>query len=362
MLSVTWRGCSTLSLWRNPGATIFAWVVPEPAIHRYSGSLPRLLRIFFHDACFDGTASAALFSAFYRDVIDRSVEIDPVGMIHRDGDPFVDAAFDADDHACVDFRFSANQHMRWWFDHHATAFQPPQLREIFDGAKPAQRATWCFDAKAASCTGLLARELERGWSWRPPPYLTEVIRWADTIDAAAFASADAAVALDEPAQQVAAWLAHGRKGGETAAYIKQLSHRSISQIAQDPEMRQAIAQIADGRSDLRTALVHCAQQDGAVVVFDRLAVPGARSPGFLGYQLFPDAKYSIAATTSDQAIKISVGVNPWTTRYGGASHNIGELCAALGGGGHAVVGGITLRLDEQVRAKAAIAALVVALR
>lgn len=324
--------------------------------------LPRLLRIFFHDACFDGTASAALFTAFYRDVIDRTVEVDPVGMIHRDGDPFIDAAFDADDHACVDFRFSANERMRWWFDHHATAFQPPQLRELFDGAAPVQRATWCFDAKAASCTGLLARELERGWSWRPPPYLAEVIRWADTIDAAAFPSAAAAIALDEPAQQVAAWLAHGRHGGETAAYIQQLSRRSIREIAQDPEMRQAIAQIADGRSDLRSALELCAQQEGAVVVFDRLAVPGARSPGFLGYQLFPNAKYSIAATTSDQAIKISVGVNPWTTRQGGANHNIGELCAALGGGGHAAVGGITLRLDEQQRAKAAIASLVVALR
>ena len=336
--------------------------MPGLAIRRYTDGLPRLLRIFFHDACFDGTASAALFAAFYRDVIDRTATVDPVGMIHRDGDPFIDAAFDADDHACVDFRFSANERMRWWFDHHATAFQPPQLRDLFDDAAPVQRATWCFDAKAASCTGLLARELERGWSWRPPRYLTEVIRWADIIDAAAFPSAAAAIALDEPAQQVAAWLAHGRHGGETAAYIQQLSRRSIREIAQDPEMRQAIAQISDGRSELRAALVLCAQQEGAVVVFDRLAVPGARSPGFLGYQLFPDARYSIAATTSDQAIKISVGVNPWTTRQGGANHNIGELCAALGGGGHAAVGGITLRLDEQLRAKAAITSLLVALR
>ena len=120
--------------------TNFAWVMHAAAIHGYNDGLARLLRIFFHDACFDGTASAALFAAFYRDVIDSSVEVDPVGMIHRDGDPFVDAVFDADDHACVDFRFSSNQRMRWWFDHHATAFQPPQLREIFDGAAPAQPA------------------------------------------------------------------------------------------------------------------------------------------------------------------------------------------------------------------------------
>lgn len=324
--------------------------------------MPRLLRIFFHDACFDGTASAALFAAFYRDVLDRTVQVDPVGMIHRDGDPFVNAKFDADDHACVDFRFSANQRMRWWFDHHATAFQPASLREVFDGASPAKHATWCFDASAASCTGLLARELERGWSWRPPAYLQEVIRWADMIDAAAFASADAAVALEEPAQQVAAWLAHGRQHGETAGYIQRLSRKSISEIAQADDMRAAIVQIADGRADLRAALLKCAVREGAVVVFDRLGVPGARSPGFLGYQLFPDAKYSIAATTSDLAIKISVGVNPWTTLRNAPNHNIGQLCAALGGGGHAVVGGITLELNEQPRAKAAIASLVASLR
>ena len=32
-----------------------------------------ILKIFFHDACFDGTASAALFAAFYRDAIAKDV-------------------------------------------------------------------------------------------------------------------------------------------------------------------------------------------------------------------------------------------------------------------------------------------------
>jgi hypothetical protein len=323
--------------------------------------LPRLLRIFFHDACFDGTASAALFAAFYRDVIDRSTVVDPVGMIHRDGDPFATVKFDADDHACVDFRFSPNPQMRWWFDHHATAFQPTQLRDVFDGAGSQRHATWCFDASAPSCTGLLAKQLAHGWSWRPPAYLEEVIAWADTIDAAAFPSAEAAVAMEEPAQQIAAWLAHGRQRGETAEYIQALSRRSIRDIAAEPTMRTAIAHIIDGRSDLRIALQSCAVREGAVVVFDRLGIPGARSPGFLGYQLFPDARYTVAATSNDLAIKISVGVNPWTSSTG-PRHNIGELCAALGGGGHAVVGGITLGLDEVPRAKRAIESLVTVLR
>ena len=42
-------------------------------------------------------------------------------------------------------------------------------------------------------------------------------------------------------------------------------------------------------------------------------------------------------------------------------HDIGELCARFGGGGHAVVGGVTLRADELPRARATLDALVAAL-
>ena len=101
---------------------------------------------------------------------------------------------------------------------------------------------------------------------------------------------------------------------------------------------------------------------GDVVVFDQLDLVGAAAsanPGFLGYQLFPTARYTIAAMRGDRAIKVSVGFNPWC---GAArTHDIGALCEALGGGGHAVVGGVTLRLDETSRARAATASLVAAL-
>jgi hypothetical protein len=290
------------------------------------------LRIFFHDACFDGTAAAALFASFYRSVIDPDVRIEPVGMIHKDGDPFAETSFDADDHACVDFRFCGNPRMRWWFDHHATAFQPSVLRERFDSADVTQRATWVFDASAPSCTGLLARELLRGWSFRAPEHLRDVITWADTIDAASFPTAAAATALDEPAQQVAAWLAHGRSASDTANYILALSQQSIADIAQTPDMRRAITEISDERVSLRNVLRATAFRDGNVVVFDRLLSPGARSPGFLGYQLYPDAVYSISATCNDSSIKISVGLNPWTTAQIGPRKHIGQLCESLGGG------------------------------
>jgi hypothetical protein len=141
----------------------------------------RVLKVFFHDACFDGTTSAALFAAFYREVIENQVEVKPIGMIHRDGNPFEGIPLDADDHACVDFRFCADPKMRWWFDHHPTAFQPPALREVFEDQ---HLATWFFDPTSPSCAGLIGRCLTAGWDWKPPAYLTDAIEWADKIDAA----------------------------------------------------------------------------------------------------------------------------------------------------------------------------------
>jgi hypothetical protein len=313
----------------------------------------RVLKIYFHDACFDGTTSAALFAAFYRDVIDRAVETHPVGMIHKDGNPFEGVPLDADDHACVDFRFCADPKMRWWFDHHPTAFQPPALRGVFERD---HLPTWFFDPAAPSCAGLIARALDTGWDWKPPPHLVEAVRWADTIDAAQFASAQDAVALAVPAQRLAAWLAHGRTPVDTARYVEWLSRSSLAEVAARPEVADQLAIVEAERARELEAVGRLGVWHGDVIVFDRFADSGARSPGFLGYLLYPTCLYAVSGTRSPQSIKISVGVNPWTTKQ--RRHDIGALCARYGGGGHAVVGGVTLHSDELDRARGTMAAVV----
>ena len=312
-----------------------------------------VLKIFFHDACFDGTTSAALFSAFYRDAIDRGIEIHPIGMIHRDGNPFDGVPLDADDHACVDFRFCADTKMKWWFDHHPTAFQPPGLRQVYERE---HLDTWVFDPTAPSCAGLMARALAAHWQWQPPPHLVDAVRWADTIDAAKFASAEAAVALEEPAQRLAAWLAHGRTPLDTAQYVDWLSRASLAEVAERPEVAAQLAAVEAERAEELEALKHIGVWHGDVIVFDRFADVGARSPGFLGYLLFPACLYAVAATRTPASIKITVGVNPWTKQP--RRHDIGQLCSRYGGGGHAVVGGVTLRGDELPRARATLEMLV----
>ena len=315
--------------------------------------MAQILKIFFHDACFDGTTSAALFSAFYRDVIAKDVEVRPVGMIHRDGNPFEGVPLDADDHACVDFRFCADTRMRWWFDHHPTAFQPPSLREVYDQQ---HLPTWFFDPSSPSCAGLIGRALEQGWGWKPPAHLVDAVRWADKIDAATFGSAAEAVALQEPAQRLAAWLAHGRSPLDTAHYVELLSRASLAEVAELPELAPQLAAVQAERAQELDAVKKLGVWHDDVVVFDRFDDIGARNPGFLGYLLFPTCLYVVSATRTSSSIKITVGVNPWTTQP--RRHDIGELCSRYGGGGHAVVGGVTLRGDELPRARETVKLLV----
>lgn len=308
--------------------------------------MARVLKIFFHDACFDGTTSAALFAAFYRDLVDPAADVRAIGMIHRDGNPFEGVPLDADDHACVDFRFCADPRMRWWFDHHPTAFQPPELRDVFDRE---HLPTWFFDPKAPSCAGLMARMLDAKWQWKPPPGLADAVVWADKIDAAKFANADDAIALTNPAQRLAAWLAHGRSKQDTARYVEWLSRGSLAEVAERPELAPQLAAVEAERTQEIEDVKKLGVWHGDVIVFDRFADVGARSPGFLGYVLFPTCLYAVSGTRTPESIKITVGVNPWTKTP--RRHDIGELCARYGGGGHAVVGGITLRADELPRAR-----------
>src|SRR5512138_341644 len=75
------------------------------------------LKILFHDNCFDGAASAAVFAAFFRSQ-QGGVDVRYGGVQHKQGDAFPPDALDGDVNACVDFRYSPSPRLDWWFDHH----------------------------------------------------------------------------------------------------------------------------------------------------------------------------------------------------------------------------------------------------
>ena len=323
---------------------------------RYASTLAmRTLKIFFHDHCFDGVSSAALFSRFYRDVIDPNAAVVAVGMAHRDGDPFDGVRFDGDDHACVDFRFTAEPGLRWWFDHHATAFQPPALREIFEERR---LPTHVYDPAAPSCAGLIVRALDEAWAWQPPPQMSEVATWANRVDALDYPSAAEAVSLTAPAQRLAVFL-HSASSEETSRCVGLLAERSLDEMAALPEVEEAAARTLRDREPQLAMLRQLAVLRGDVVTIDLLKAPGSRPPGLLGYLLFPHCRYVLSAVATPQAVRISAGHNPW---FGLPSeHHLGELCQRYGGGGHAAVGGVTLGPDELERGQMVLQALTDAL-
>ncbi|HUS66950.1 MAG TPA: hypothetical protein VMZ28_20570 [Kofleriaceae bacterium] len=317
------------------------------------------LKIFFHDSCFDGATSAALFGEFYRATRGAGAEVALQGVQHRRGDPFEGLALDGDENACVDFRYCADPRMTWWFDHHISAFQPPELRAHFEADHSGQKF---FDPTAPSCSLFLSRVLEERFDFRLPadsPW-PELIRWADLIDAARFPSPRVAVELAEPALRIMTWLEHNRDAGETHRLIGELGRRSLAEIAAEPWIAGPLGPLLEEHQRNIALIGARAVRDGDVVFFDLADDAVVAHNKFIAYMHHPDAVYTVGVTRGPDRCKISVGSNPWAPQT--RTHNIAEICERFGGGGHPVVGAVSLPAAELVRAREIAAEVVAELR
>ena len=71
---------------------------------------------------------------------------------------------------------------------------------------------------------------------------------------------------------------------------------------------------------------------------------------FVTYALHPSSVYSVVVNRSKSKCKISIGYNPWSPMP--RRHNIAAICERHGGGGHPVVGAISLAADRVEEARA----------
>src|ERR671924_178265 len=90
-----------------------------------------LIRVLYHDHCFDGAASAAYFSRFIAEAIHPGAEFRYTGMAHKAAQLFDPSLFDGDENAIVDFKYSSDPRLTWWFDHHQSAFLSAEDAEHF---------------------------------------------------------------------------------------------------------------------------------------------------------------------------------------------------------------------------------------
>ncbi len=65
-------------------------------------------------------------------------------------------------------------------------------------------------------------------------------------------------------------------------------------------------------------------------------------------------------TVSRTRAKVSVGTNPWSSKP--RTHNIAAICERYGGGGHPVVGAVSLGPGELPKARAIAAEIVAELQ
>ena len=109
------------------------------------------LRVLYHGNCFDGCSSAGIFARFYREKIVNGGELEVLfrPLEHKgDAQPFPADCFDGDENVCVDFRYSQDPRLSWWFDHHASAFQLPGDEAHFRADATGRKF---YDPAAKSC-------------------------------------------------------------------------------------------------------------------------------------------------------------------------------------------------------------------
>jgi len=294
------------------------------------------VRVCFHDRCFDGASSAAVFTRFYRSVVDPKAEFDYRGMVHRAGQLFDANLFDAEVNAIVDFKYSSSSRLTWWFDHHQSAFLTEADAEHFRGDESGKKF---YGPEFRSCTKFIAHIGSTKFGFHCPD-LDELIHWADLIDGAQYPDAKTAVEMREPATQLTLVMDGTTSADFSVQLIPKLASRPLREVAEQPEVQRTFQELYQQHLKSIDVIRARAELRDGVIFLDLADQPSEGFNKFIPYYLFPAAVYSVALSRSSERIKIAVGSNPWNSTPKAA--NLATICERFGGGGHAKVAAISL--------------------
>jgi len=314
------------------------------------------VHLCFHDRCFDGAASSAVFLRFYRECISRDSQFALTGLTHRAGNLFTPDLFDGDENAIVDFKYSSSPKLTWWFDHHQSAFLSAGDAEHFKRDTSGRKF---YDPEYKSCTKFLADVTQRKFGFDSAP-LSELIHWGDVIDGAQYASAESAVSLTEPATRLALVIEAAPEEGLVARIVPALAERSLAEMLRLPEVARHLPALLERHEKSVEIFQKRMQAEGRVVYFDLSGDALEGYNKFIPYYLHPDSVYSIGVSKSSFRVKVSVGSNPWSKRE--PTVNLAKVCERYGGGGHARVGAISFDVTQSDAAHKAALEIVEELR
>ena len=303
------------------------------------------VRILYHDHCFDGAASAALFSRFAEAKFYPGAQFAFTGMAHKATQLFEAKDFDGDVNAIVDFKYSTDPRLTWWFDHHQSAFLSPEDAEHYRRDTSGRKL---YDPTYRSCTKFIATMAQEKFGYVADD-LTELITWADIVDGALYKDADEAVGLRTPATQLTLAI-EGAQGSEIVQkIIRMMRHRSLADIAADPEIQAVYQPLYQRHLQSMEIIQKESTCEGGVIFFDLVKYGVEGYNKFIPYYLHPKGTYTVSVSTSTFRTKVSVGSNPWVKEP--LKFNLASICERYGGGGHAKVGAISFAVGaiEQAR-------------
>jgi oligoribonuclease NrnB/cAMP/cGMP phosphodiesterase (DHH superfamily) len=308
-----------------------------------------LLRVLHHDHCFDGAASAAFFTRFVETAFYPGAEFRFTGMIHKANQTFEEELFDGDENAIVDFKYSSNRKLTWWFDHHQSAFLTPEDAKHFSLDRTGKKL---YDPNYKSCTKFIASVARERFGFTAPD-LDELVEWADIVDGAQYQDARTAVEMPAPAMKLTLVI-EGAKGSDTVRkMIGWMREKPLAEIVEQPEVQALFVPLYEQHLQSVDMIRETSKQDDGVVTFDlaRYHVEGYNK--FIPYYLFPQSSYTVSVLRTDSRTKISVGSNPWSPKE--ITHNLASICEQYGGGGHPKVGAISMAPEalDQARKVAA---------
>jgi hypothetical protein len=299
------------------------------------------LRILYHGNCFDGVSSAAFFTKFYRAKFHPKAEIEYVPVMHKAGNFFDKSMLsDTGENAIVDFKYCADERLTWWFDHHQSAFlneaEEQHFRRDASGKK-------FLDIHSKSCCEFIARIAKENFSFEDGS-LDEMVEWAHIIDGALYESPAQCVELRTPALKLMQVIEGEKDANFCEKIIQSLTEKSLDEVVESEEIQAKLQPILELHWKTVEQIKQKATYSRGVVNFDLTenGVDGYNK--FIPYYFYPQTTYNVALTRSPSRVKISVGSNPWSPRP--RLHNIAEICERYGGGGHAVVGAVSLAPDE----------------
>jgi hypothetical protein len=307
------------------------------------------VRVFYHDKCFDGAASAAVFTRFYQERIRTGAEFEYTGLVHRAGALFDESQFDGDENAIVDFKYSASPKITWWFDHHQSAFLTSEDQEHFEQQQSTKKF---YDPDFKSCTKFLATITNQRFGFNPQP-VSELVEWADLIDGALYEDPQTAVEMKEPAMKLTMVIEATQDATLIPRLIPKLATEKLGDILQQKFVAELIPPLMERHKSSIEIIRERSECNDGTIYFDVTDYELEGYNKFIPYYLHPNSTYSVGLSKSSFRTKVAVGSNPWSPAP--PKVNLAKICERYGGGGHARVGAISFppNMFEQGRQAAA---------